>query len=137
MSTATLAVTTEPVDLTRAARDASLVICHAGHGTVCETLLAGTPLLLLPRQAEQRWLCDRVVATGAARMLIATKERTPDHAPAIRRLVDEPGFAMAARGFAERHAGHDATATAAAIAAACEAILGSSAAASRAAVSPA
>ncbi len=123
LSTATLSVVAEPVDLAAAARQAALVICHAGHGTICEALLAGTPLLLLPRQAEQRWLCDRVKATGAALTLLATKDRTPRYEAAIRRLLEKPAFAGAACDFAARHAGHDATATGAAIAADCEAVL--------------
>lgn len=123
LSQPSLSVVTTPVDMDRAARDAALVICHAGHGTICSALCAGTPLLLLPRHSEQRLLADRVVALGAALMLTATKAKIPDHAAAIRALLETPGFTDAAADFARRHRDHDVAAAAAAIAEVCEAVL--------------
>lgn len=123
LSTGSVRVVTQPVDLARTVREAALVLCHAGHGTVCEALLAGVPLLLLPRQSEQRWLCDRVRALGAAQMLIAAKGRSPDFAAAIRDMLARPAYAEAAGRFARRHAGHDPRMAAAAIADICESIL--------------
>lgn len=123
LSSASVRVIAQPVDLGQAVRQAALVVCHAGHGTICEALLAGVPLLLLPRQSEQRWLCDRVRATGAGAMLIAAKGRSPDFAAAIRDMLARPAYAAAAGRFARRHAGHDPHAVAAAIAESCETIL--------------
>lgn len=123
LSQPALSVVTSPVDMDQAARDAALVICHAGHGTICSALLAGTPLLLLPRHSEQRLLSDRVVALGAALMLTATKAKIPDHAAAIRALLEKPGFTGAAGDFARRHRDHDVGAAATAIAEVCEAVL--------------
>jgi UDP:flavonoid glycosyltransferase YjiC (YdhE family) len=42
------------------ATQADLVICHAGHGTLSAMLLAGRPLLLLPKQLEQLVLSVRL-----------------------------------------------------------------------------
>ena len=94
---------TAPVDLKQAARDADLVVCHAGHGTVSATLLAGKPLLLLPLNIEQRMLAARVEAAGAG---LAAPALAPEGMRAkFQRLLAEPAFAAAARGFAERYAG--------------------------------
>lgn len=124
-STPTLLVVATPLDLTRVVRESGLVICHGGHGTVTGTLLAGTPLLLLPRQAEQRMLADTVVAAGAGRLLLARKDKLPDYPAVIRHMLATPSYADASRALAARHAGHDPEIAAAAIADACERILAS------------
>jgi hypothetical protein len=50
----------QPVKMTDVADQADLVICHAGHGTLSAMLLAGRPLLLLPKQLEQLVLSIRL-----------------------------------------------------------------------------
>lgn len=50
----------EPVRMADIAAQADLVICHAGHGTLSAMLLAGRPLLLLPKQLEQLVLSVRL-----------------------------------------------------------------------------
>jgi UDP:flavonoid glycosyltransferase YjiC (YdhE family) len=119
-STPSLCVVAAPIDMDRAARDADLVICHGGHGAIATALLAATPLLLLPRQSEQRLLAGRVQKLGAGLALAST---APDHAAAIRQMLASGSFAAAARGFAARHAGHDIDAAASAIADGCDAVL--------------
>jgi hypothetical protein len=49
-----------PVKMADVATQADLVICHAGHGTLSAMLLAGRPLLLLPKQLEQLVLSVRL-----------------------------------------------------------------------------
>ena len=49
-----------PVRMADVAVAADLVICHAGHGTLSAMLLAGRPLLLLPKQLEQLVLSVRL-----------------------------------------------------------------------------
>lgn len=123
LSTPGLRVIGAPVDFDRAAREARLVICHGGHGSVTGALRAGVPLLLLPRQAEQRLLAHRLAGQGLALVLDRRKDAAPPYADAIRRVLDAPSYADAARGFAARHAGHDIDATVVRIADACEAAL--------------
>lgn len=118
-----LRVVAAPVDMAAALAAAAVVVCHASHGTLAAALLAGRPLLMLPRQAEQRLLGERVTALGAGLLAGATRARAPDHAAALSRILETPSFAAAARGFAARHAGHDVAAAAAAIADGCEAVL--------------
>jgi len=56
----------QPIRLETVCQDADLVICHAGHGTIAGMLLAGKPMLLLPKQLEQlllaRQLCRQHLA---------------------------------------------------------------------------
>lgn len=56
----------QPIRLDTVCQDADLVICHAGHGTIAGMLLAGKPMLLLPKQLEQlllaRQLCQQHLA---------------------------------------------------------------------------
>ncbi len=94
---------TAPVDLKQAAREADLVVCHSGHGTVSVTLLAGKPLLLLPLNIEQRMLAARVEAAGAG--LSAPALAPEGMGRKFQRLLAEPAFTAAAGRFAERYAG--------------------------------
>lgn len=91
-----------------------------GHAALSHgLLLAGKPLLLLPTSLEQAMLARRVQALGAG-LVVDSAAALPE---ALRRLVDEPQWATAARAFAERH--RDATdgRTLQAVVARCEALL--------------
>ncbi len=123
LSAPTLRVAAAPLDFERVARAARLVVCHAGHGTATGALRAGVPLLLLPRHAEQRLLTHRLATQGLALGVAAGEEVADRHGLAIRRLLDAPAIAEAARDFADRHAGHDTAVAVAGIADACEAAL--------------
>jgi len=94
--------TSKPVDLTRVAQESDLVICHAGHGTVSAALLGGKPLLLLPRNIEQRMLAARVHAGGMG--LSAPALMPEGMRQKFARLLEEASFTAAARAFAERYA---------------------------------
>jgi hypothetical protein len=97
-----LAFSEKPVDLKAAVAEAEVVICHSGHGTISAALLAGKPLLLLPLNMEQRMLSTRVVRAGAG---LAAPALGPDGMrEKFLRLMAEPAYTAAARGFAERHA---------------------------------
>jgi len=61
-----------PLRISASGGDYDLMICHAGHGMVAASLVAGVPLLLGPRYAEQE-----VTAIGVAR-LSAGRRVTPD-----------------------------------------------------------
>lgn len=93
--------TARPVDLRRTVKDAAVVICHSGHGTVSAALLAGKPLLVLPLNIEQRMLAARVAAAGAG--LAAPALAPQGMAQKFQRLLAEPAFTAAAGAFAERY----------------------------------
>ena len=94
------------LDLEPACREADVVICHAGHGAVAAALLAGTPLLGLPQNLEQHMNVESAVRVGAA--LNAPQMQPGGMAKKLARLLEEPGFTVAARAFAERYAALDA-----------------------------
>ena len=123
LSAPSLRVVAAPVDFDRVVREARLVICHGGHGSVTGALLSGLPLLLLPRHAEQRLLSHRLASQDLALVLDRRKDAAPPYADAIRRTLETPAYTDAARGFAARHAGHDIDATIMQIADACAAAL--------------
>ena len=94
------------LDMEPACREADVVICHAGHGAVAAALLAGTPLLGLPQNLEQHMNVESAVRVGAA--LNAPQLQPGGMAKKLARLLEEPGFTVAARAFAERYAALDA-----------------------------
>lgn len=71
---------------------AAAIITHAGHGTVMRALTGGVPLLCLPMGRDQDDNAARVFARGAGLRLKPTA-KPPRIAAAVRRLLDEPGFA--------------------------------------------
>lgn len=62
--------------------EASVVVTHAGHGTVIRSLAAGVPLLCMPMGRDQNDNAARVVARGAGLRLSPRAE-----SKAIRRAV--------------------------------------------------
>jgi UDP-N-acetylglucosamine:LPS N-acetylglucosamine transferase len=107
LTTATMVVSPEPVDLARALDDASLVICHASHGMTSKALLRGVPTVLLPNHNEQAATRDRVVALGAGVGGPVAKDPEFDYAALAEEVLGDPGFATGAAAFAERYAGYD------------------------------
>ena len=74
---------------------ASAVVCGAGHGMLAKALGAGVPVVMVPGGGDQQELAARVSRLGAG---IAVQ--TPDAgeiAASVRRVLDEPSFAAAAR----------------------------------------
>ncbi|MBI3348344.1 MAG: hypothetical protein HY020_14205 [Burkholderiales bacterium] len=93
-----------PVDLDPACEQADLVVCHAGAATLVQALLAGKPLLLLPMQAEQFLISQRVRETGAG-INAAAQRRPVPFAALLAELLDKPEARLAAQAFAARYAG--------------------------------
>ncbi len=81
---------------------ADLVIGY-GSGTVAMALLAGVPLLLIPRWTEQYLTALRVEALGAG-LFIKARPTRDSYAASIEMLLSEPGFRTAARRFAKKYA---------------------------------
>ncbi|SHM72608.1 UDP:flavonoid glycosyltransferase YjiC, YdhE family [Duganella sacchari] len=93
-----------PVSLPQALAQADLCACHAGEGTLAQSLLAGVPLLMLPSHTEQ-FLGARRVAMSGAGYNAALLAPDGDWRAVLRPLLNEAGYRDAARGFAARHAG--------------------------------
>jgi UDP:flavonoid glycosyltransferase YjiC (YdhE family) len=96
-----------PVDLGAALPGCAFAVCHAGESTVSQALLAGVPLLLMPRAAESFLTAQRVRELGAG-INIDELARPLDWTAIVRGLLQGEGYRAAAQDFARRHAGFDA-----------------------------
>jgi MGT family glycosyltransferase len=84
----------------RVLREASVVVTHAGHGTVMKALAAGVPLVCIPMGRDQKDNTVRVLRLGAGIRL--NKKSTPAQiAAAITEILERPQYLAAARRFAE------------------------------------
>jgi hypothetical protein len=101
-----LNVATSPVRMDRALQQCAAVITYGGHGTVAGSLLAGKPVLNLPKNTEQLLVSRNAARTGAGAILSA-EIQGQDMSAAIARLIDTPDFAAAAKAFAASHTGLD------------------------------
>ncbi len=86
---------------------------QCGIGTVAQTLRAGKPSLLCPYAFDQPNNAMRLRALGAGVLLRRGKRRPKDFERALRRLLDDPGPANAARRMAEAISAEDGPAEAA------------------------
>ena len=81
-------------------REASLVVTHAGHGTVLKSLAAGVPLVCIPMGRDQKDNTVRVLRLGAGVRL--SKESTPAQiTAAVAETLERPQYRAAARRFAD------------------------------------
>ena len=81
-------------------REASLVVTHAGHGTVLKSLSAGVPLVCLPMGRDQHANTTRVLRLGAG---VRVNKHASAHqvAAAVRDVLNEPGFTANAKRVAQ------------------------------------
>ncbi len=80
--------------------EASVVVTHAGHGTVLKTLAAGVPLVCMPMGRDQKDNTVRVLRLGAGVRIRPSS--TPDQiAAAISTVLNDTRYASAARRFAQ------------------------------------
>ena len=86
---------------------ASAVVATGGMGTICRALSAGAPVLVCPRGAETAENGARVAWSGAGLMLPARLLGTGALKVAVRRLLDDGGFASRARELADWSARND------------------------------
>lgn len=76
---------------------ASVVVSHAGSGTVFGALAYGLPSVLLPMGADQPFNAARCEALGVARVLAATSCTSRDVHDAVAALLAEPSYGEQAR----------------------------------------
>jgi UDP:flavonoid glycosyltransferase YjiC (YdhE family) len=74
---------------------AAAVVTHAGHGTVMRALANDLPLVCLPMGRDQDDNAARVVAHGAG-VRLRRSASSARIAAAVRRVLEEPGFAAGA-----------------------------------------
>jgi UDP:flavonoid glycosyltransferase YjiC (YdhE family) len=80
--------------------EAAAVVTHAGHGSALKALAAGVPLVCAPMGRDQAANTLRVLRLGAG--VRVAKGAPPEViAAAVRRVLEEPRYAEAARRFAE------------------------------------
>ena len=86
----------QPLRMDDVCRECDIGICHAGTGTVQALVTAGKPVLLLPQHVEQMMTARAVLTLGAG-LVVDGEKPAPDLRRLIKRLIDEPAFAAAAR----------------------------------------
>jgi len=72
------------------------VICHGGHNTVCETLMHGIPLVVVPIAYDQSYVAGRVVATGCGLRLNYKRFKANQLSDALAQILTQPNFKKAA-----------------------------------------
>jgi UDP:flavonoid glycosyltransferase YjiC (YdhE family) len=77
-------------------REASVVVTHAGHGTVIKALAAGVPLVCIPMGRDQRANTTRVLRLGAG-VRVGRRASATRVAAAIQYVLDESAFTVKAR----------------------------------------
>ena len=90
----------------RVFRLASVVVTHAGHGTVLRALAAGVPLVCIPMGRDQNDTAARVVATGAG-VRLSTRDGPARIRAAIERVLCDTTFRHAAKAMALKLANED------------------------------
>jgi UDP:flavonoid glycosyltransferase YjiC (YdhE family) len=80
--------------------ESTLVITHAGHGTVIRALAAGVPLFCIPLGRDQYDVAARVVWHGAG-VKLAAKAMPPVLKREITNVLDNVSFQEAARRMAK------------------------------------
>jgi MGT family glycosyltransferase len=72
------------------------VVCHAGHNTVCESLANGLPLVVAPIRDDQPVIAQQVVRAGAGIRVRYGRLSPRALRDAVRRVLDEPSYRLAA-----------------------------------------
>ncbi|MEX2517367.1 MAG: nucleotide disphospho-sugar-binding domain-containing protein [Gammaproteobacteria bacterium] len=93
----------QPVDLTRLLPECDLVISHAGHGLAAQSLMAGVPLLTIPRVIEQWITSCNLQSIGAGEII--DKSFEPDKISSVmEKMLSASEHKLSAQRFAKRYA---------------------------------
>lgn len=93
-----LRISSEPFEITNTVKQADVVICTAGVGMITQTLLAGTPMLLLHNHNEQHLNANRVVNIKAA-LSINDSDSPSKITSKINEVLVNPLYLVNARSF--------------------------------------
>lgn len=91
-------------DQERLLEQCAAVVCHGGSGTVTGALVRGVPVVCLPMGADQPANAARCVELGVGVSLDASTATPAEIARAVTTVLDDPGYALAARQLAEANA---------------------------------
>jgi len=72
------------------------VICHGGHNTVCESLMNGIPLVVVPIAYDQSYVAGRVVATACGIRLNYKRFKADQLNAAVKQVLHNAAFKEAA-----------------------------------------
>jgi len=72
------------------------VVCHGGHNTVCEALVAGVPLVVAPIRDDQPIVADQVVRCGAGLRVRFGRVTAAELRAAVAQVLHEPAYREAA-----------------------------------------
>ena len=93
--------------------EASVVITHAGHGTMMKTLAAGVPLVCIPMGRDQKDNTVRALRHGVG-VRLSVRSTPAKIAAAVAEVLGDPRYAATARRFADKLA-HEAATTPSAV----------------------
>jgi UDP:flavonoid glycosyltransferase YjiC (YdhE family) len=113
-----IAFSARPFDAVAALPRASFTVSQGAHGLAAQSLLAGRPLLMLPRHVEQSALAWRLARQGFG-LVVDPRRPEPDFAAPVAKLLDGAGR-QSARAFAEANAGRHSRGAAEAVVDACQ-----------------
>jgi MGT family glycosyltransferase len=83
------------------------VVCHGGHGTLARSLASGVPVVVCPFAGDMAENAARVRWAGVGVSLPRRFHTARGVRLAVRRLLDDPGYAERARALGEWAARHD------------------------------
>lgn len=72
------------------------VVCHGGHNTVCESLTAGLPMVVVPIAYDQSHVAGRVVRVGAGLRLNFNRFKAKHLKEAVEEILSQPNYKAAA-----------------------------------------
>jgi len=72
------------------------VVCHGGHNTVCETLMNGLPMVVIPIAYDQSHVAGRVVRVGAGLRLNFNRFKARHLQEAVQQILQDAAFKTAA-----------------------------------------
>ncbi|WP_421941573.1 glycosyltransferase [Pedobacter sp.] len=89
------------------------VVCHGGHNTVCETLMNGLPMVVIPIAYDQSHVAGRVFRVGAGERLNFNRFKAHHLKEAVHKVITEPSYRAAAKHIKQSFIDAGGTATAA------------------------
>lgn len=72
------------------------VVCHGGHNTVCETLMNGLPMVVIPIAYDQSHVAGRVVRVGAGLRLNFNRFKARHLQETVQQILQDAAFKTAA-----------------------------------------
>ena len=73
------------------------VVCHGGHNTVCETLMNGLPMVVIPIAYDQSHVAGRVFRVGAGERLNFNRFKANHLKEAVHKVLQNDSYKIAAQ----------------------------------------